>query len=193
MPIPPGYVECHTYLLLGTNLRKAEVVTAWRIDVPPFTQTHADELGSYVDGKLLPFMATDVNTPGGYVLVGQDGGSSRFDFVRDQDGTYSGTAASPQVAVLVKKASGLGGRENRGRMFCPGAPENQLEPGGGLGSTYRGQVQVTVDDLLDDLPNAPANIDQMVILHREGGGLPTIVTQLVVDPLVATQKRRVGR
>jgi len=193
MPLPPGYVESHTFFMLGTNPRPAEVVIGWRLTDPGMSQEQADALMEYIDGEMKLVVATDVNFPGGYVLVGNDGGSLRYDVTRDEDGTYSGSAASPQVAALVKKAGSLGGRSNRGRMFIPGIPEAQVEAGGRLNPTYRTQLQSEIEDLIGDLPSAAANVDAMVILHQEGFDLPTVVTNLTTDPVVATQKRRVGR
>lgn len=193
MPLPVGYCESHSFFTLGTNTREAECVIGWRITTPPFTQSHADELMVYLQSEFATFCAADVEMPGGYVIVGIDGGNVRYDSIQSDTGTYAGSSAAPQVAILVRKTSALGGRRNRGRMYIPGPPEGQVEPGGRLNPTYRGQVQSEVEDLLGDLPAAAANVDQMVIFHQEGSPTPTVVTELVVDGLVATQRRRVGR
>ena len=103
-------------------------------------------------------------------------------------GTVSGSAAPPNVAVLVQKRSAFGGKRNRGRFYVPGVPDTQMGPTGLLGSTPLGDIQTAADALLDGIESEGK---PMVILHSSGSGTPTPVTSLIVLALLATQRRRI--
>lgn len=98
----------------------------------------------------------------------------------------------PNVAVLVHKRTLSGGRSGRGRMYFPGAAEQDVGPGGAL-------VPLKVTNMTAALDNFRANLANndlpMVLLHRPGAPLstPTPVVGLDVAPLAATQRRRLRR
>lgn len=105
-------------------------------------------------------------------------------------GTDSDTANTPAVAVLVKKSTGVGGRKNSGRLYLPGVSENEIGPSGVLSSSTMSSIQGQVTDFLSEL--AIRSIG-MTLLHSVAGATPTPITQLVVDSIVATQRRRQRR
>lgn len=106
-------------------------------------------------------------------------------------GTRSQSSVSPNVALLVKKRSALGGRMNRGRMFIPWAVrEDQLDEGGIIAAADVTTAQNAMNTMLADL--TAANVP-MHIFHQTALVLAPAVTALIVDPLVATQRRRLGR
>lgn len=110
-----------------------------------------------------------------------------------------GTASKvpSNVALLVRKITGRGGRRGRGRIYVPWLiNDGEVDDVGVLTGVARGAFQVAFDAWLVQLaaaaptgPNAP-----MYVLHSSGGstspGSPNEVTDLVVDQLVATQRRR---
>jgi hypothetical protein len=106
-------------------------------------------------------------------------------------GGGSGTATPPQVAVLVKKSTGLAGRQFRGRFYVPApAASNVLETG-----ALAGGVQAQYDTAFTNINTALiAGGEKMFILHRTpkvgSAPAPTQVVDLVTDPFVATQRDR---
>jgi hypothetical protein len=98
-------------------------------------------------------------------------------------------------AVLFHKRSNSTGRRNRGRFFLPGMSEGAVDPAGRLNA---GEVLAFSNlgaELLDGVKQT-ASIAEMVILHSDGvstAPLPTVVTSIICDPVIATQRRRLRR
>lgn len=101
-------------------------------------------------------------------------------------GAESAAATPPQVAVLCRKITAVGGRKGRGRFYMPGPPEGSIDADGGIGSTYFGEVNTGLDDFWDQLV---ASALSPVLLHSASGD-PTDVTSFSASSLVATQRRR---
>lgn len=111
------------------------------------------------------------------------------------NGTSSGETPTVNVAVLVKKRTGLGGRWNRGRLYMPPymIAESQLSK---LGIIDSGET----DDLNDrwevfrQAVDSSAVVNTLVLLHyprtADMTPDPTNLTSFLVDTLVATQRRR---
>jgi hypothetical protein len=129
------------------------------------------------------------------VSLGTDGAA---DVVADVAHTTAGgrslVAPPPNVAVLVHKRSTLGGRRGRGRMFLPWATnESNIDEIGIILNTEVTTLQTAMGVFRGQLSSASC---PMVILHDPGktaAGPPTLVSSLTVDPLVGTQRRRLGR
>lgn len=111
-------------------------------------------------------------------------------------GGFAGVVTSPQVSYLVRKLSQRGGRRGRGRMYFPGVAEATVGEDGLVTSVRRDALQVAFNTFLADLA---AITLPMYLLHDPSGpdvanptgpGAPDEVTSLVVDNLVATQRRR---
>jgi len=130
--------------------------------------------------------------------VGQDGGDPLSVEGTVTFSTGAGGASLPSnCAVLFKKTSATGGRKGRGRFYLPWSVADsgvndigQIDPGDV--PEYQALADSFLEDLASDSPPAP-----MVILHdSEGAGIepsPSVVLALTVDPLIATQRRRLGR
>lgn len=95
--------------------------------------------------------------------------------------------APPQVSYLLKKGSGFAGRANRGRIFLPGVEETAVDPGGALTSGAISALQGAANQFLSDLGSLG---QEMVILHENPALTPRVVTSLIVDGRVATQRGR---
>lgn len=98
----------------------------------------------------------------------------------------SSSSVPPNVAVLVRKVTALGGRRGRGRMYVPGIPEGSVSAGGLIGSSVIGDWQSALDSFLSALvaDNTPP-----VLLHSDATA-PTEITDFAVQAFVATQRRR---
>lgn len=108
---------------------------------------------------------------------------------------------APQVAVLVHKNTDLGGRRGRGRMYVPGYQEEWVLNTGVIVAanliTLQGDYTAWFNELV-----ASASIDGLVLLHSPSAPdvedpspvpVPTPITSVVVDAVVATQRRRLRR
>ena len=146
-------------------------------------------------------IGTFVTFSGVQLTVGQDGAEElRLYFPFD---TFEGLNTSQKLpqncAMLIKKQTLLGGRRNRGRMFIPGAvDEDQVSNTGVINSPkvteWGNAAQLFVDNLADPayLFGAQAAIP-MVLLHSTGNtptGDPTPVAFATCDNVISTQRRR---
>lgn len=114
--------------------------------------------------------------------------------VTSQTGSFPGednAASCPSnCAMLVKKVSGFRGRANTGRMYIPGISEGNVENNGALTTGQLTVAQAAVSDWYAAIFGVEG-VDDLVILHStEALGAPTPVVALQVQPVIATQRRR---
>jgi hypothetical protein len=111
----------------------------------------------------------------------------------EQSGTGSGgvggQSAPPNVAYLIHKATALGGRRGRGRMFLPGVADTDVGTSGEL----IGEKAATLNSSLFAFGGALTLAGYPLAVLHEGAFPPTLVTQLICDGRVATQRRRLRR
>lgn len=105
-------------------------------------------------------------------------------------GTKPGEAAPPQVALLVRKNSALGGRKGRGRLYLPPAfvAETDITQQGTISSSPYGTLRTTVNSTLTALN---ASSYPVRLLHSTASPGPSAVTQWSLQQVVATQRRRI--
>lgn len=107
------------------------------------------------------------------------------------DGTDLAARTPPNVAVLLRKVTGLGGRKNRGRMYWPSVAESSIDDTG----TLVGSTITAFNDLWEewkDLWEATGGLGEQVILHQTETA-PTPITGYACQSLAATQRRRLRR
>jgi len=105
-------------------------------------------------------------------------------------------------ALLVRKLTARGGRRGRGRFYWPNMLEDaEVDEVGHLTSTAVANKQGVMDAFLTTIAGV-SGWDEMVVLHSPSGegvenpstpGSPNTVTALQVDPIVGSQRRRLGR
>jgi hypothetical protein len=135
------------------------------------------------------------------IRVGQDGGDPLSVEGSDtQVGEESSGMLPPNCALLVRKATSLGGRRGRGRCYIPWVTqENAVDDVGTLdGGSLTARQSDATNWLLDLQAGTTGDFPTpMVILHDSSGAgvepSPSVVTGLNVDALIATQRRRLGR
>jgi hypothetical protein len=100
-----------------------------------------------------------------------------------------GTGVLPSnCSVLVKKLTGVGGRQNQGRNFWPSmVAEGSVDARGLINAATVTAFQNAFNAVWTDL-STPADSDP-VILHSSLL-TPTLLIGLAVAPLIATQRRR---
>jgi hypothetical protein len=128
------------------------------------------------------------------VAVGQDGGPPViFESPVSVVGTNLGPPFPSNVSLLVRKITALGGRRGRGRMYFPPAflGEDSISSIGIIAEAQRGPLS----DRFFAATAAPAGATR-VLLHGPEVGAPTAptpITNVILDRLVATQRRRLRR
>lgn len=196
--VPPGFVE-------------AAVELRGQGDPDPWYVTFGLEVtglgGNYAGlglavmqafGNLLAPMWSGVSNTGVSFTVGQDGPDNLRVYVAsgiNRPGGRSSQFLPQNCATLIRKNTELGGRRNRGRMFIPAMlAEGEVDNVGVIEATSVGIFQDNADAFLDELTSIVAFPMTMVVLHGSEGisepGDPTPVSSLTVDPIIATQRRR---
>lgn len=202
MPTPPGFAQC-SYELKNSLMSRSAFIT-FGVD-PTVTDPNsvATSLASAFGavGSLFACLDNGVTLQNTRVSYGTDGGE---DLVGNSPQVIACTRAltspSPNCAVLVHKTTGRGGRRGRGRMYLPWACTNtSLTEAGTIGAADVTAVQNAVNAWRTAVI---AGVGPLVLLHRPSTigtvrpstpGPPNEITGLTVDPLIATQRRRLGR
>lgn len=113
-----------------------------------------------------------------------------YDTPVGEAGTVAGGAAVPNVSPLIRKVTGQAGRDKRGRMYWPHVlGVGNVEENGLLGSVTLADLQ----GIADDLSTAMGVFGDGLVLFHNASSDPTIVTSLQVQPLAATQRRRLRK
>ena len=121
------------------------------------------------------------------VKLGPNATGAVAEVVVNEQGGASGAGASPNVALLIRKTTDLGGRHGRGRMYQPGAIESAIFSDGTVNPANITTYQTNYDNFL---AACTASQLPMVVLHAGATPQPTTVQSLIVDLRVATQRRR---
>lgn len=159
-------------------------------------QTIVDRVANIFRDQLKPFW--DSGWSVGPVHVVENDGS--VDKIWDNTATEVGTNgaavyASPAVAIVVSKQTGLRGRKYRGRFYLPGIAEANVDESGTIDSSALAAYQTIIDALKTALI-ADAAIVQLRLFHDESAGLGDIsheITNLLVRSTVGTMRPRQRR
>lgn len=169
------------------------------VAVPALTAELHDAFGDIV----MPFLSTEatltqtevafVNPSSNIPVLGVDS--------TPRVGGTSGAMLPQNSALLVHKRSAAPGRIGRGRLYLPSClREAQVDNKGIIAALEVSGLQTPISSWLTRVANntAPAGVDKdMVILHTVTPAnpalTPTVVTSLVVDSLIATQRRRLRK
>ncbi len=195
MVIPPGYVAWSLPMRHDLVPRPSFITGGVKKETATNDPTVlADLIGAqfYAAGSLVTNLDNTVLLGPMRVSIGQDGGPPIVgEGVNTARGGTSRSTPPPNVAVLVKKRTALGGRTNRGRFYIPWyVNETSIDEAGQLDSGSKAEIQTAMNALRGNL--AVAGVP-MVVLHSTDPAVPAVVIALTLDPLVATQRRRLGR
>jgi hypothetical protein len=197
MPTPPGFASV-SIELTQTNVTRPAYIT-FGID-PSATDGYAiaETIRVNFEGtaSLKYMFDTSVTMTAIRVSLGTDGSADIVTEVPYNvvcSGSAAGTSVPPNCAVLVHKATALGGRRGRGRWYMPWAVgEGNVDEGGIISGGTLTSLQNNCDNFLSSM----ASLVPIVVLHEPGKTVippPSVVTKLTVDKLIATQRRRLGR
>lgn len=200
--IPADFVGVQLLLRHVSASHQAEIT--YGLDVTSYTGTMA----SLADRAVTDFHSTfgtymDAGVIIGPGLISVGGGSPpylRVDGTATEEGEITGETMPSNVALLVRKASVQAGRGGRGRIFIPWIlRDDQVDDVGNIEGTALTNLQTAASDWYDAISDigGPTGATPPVILHDSGASTaaddPALITTLSVDPLVATQRRRLGR
>jgi hypothetical protein len=104
-------------------------------------------------------------------------------------GGTSHTGTTPNVAFLMKKLTGLGGRANHGRLYLPGVSEQDVDVDGTVAGSKLTELTTNFGAFATD---CAAKSFFLVILHN-GTAAPTPMTQFLWEGTAATQRRRLRK
>lgn len=203
MPTTPGYADVSIQMKLDVMARPCFIT----LGVKP-TGLSADAIATAVRGAF-NLAGSILNQIDSSVTVGPVTCRLGIDGLEDQLGADStlvtggraGTSIPPNTAVLCIKRTARGGRRGKGRMYLPWVlASNTLNENGAIPSTNVTTLQTAVTAFLNNLTSASV---PMYVLHGKGkptssdptgtGGAPNLVSTITVDPLISTQRRRLGR
>lgn len=107
-------------------------------------------------------------------------------------GTYSSSDGIPAASYLVQKTTAMGGRQGKGRMYWPGVPLQDVNEAGVIVPSLRTALQTGMTELFVEM-NAAGY--PLVLLRHEDSPIqtPEVLTNLSVQSVIATQRRRQRR
>jgi hypothetical protein len=189
-----------------TDSSRASVLTfAVNVSGTPSLSVAQDAINDFQDNfatNIMPLVDTDAQALAPTIRLG-DGSSTPFEAIGGATpaaGSSTDDKVPPQVACLVKKVTGLGGKANRGRTYYPYMlDQGVVNESGTIGSTALAALQTAVDTffnqlITDTIPMVIANRVFSILLGRPvltAYELGPAVQNLIVESLVATQRRRV--
>lgn len=142
--------------------------------------------------NLMPVLNNGVTLVNTHVKFGPNATGPSGDSSGSTTGSGANPGTTPQVSFLVHKSTAFGGHAGRGRMFIPGVQESSVDNSGNMDPGTVTALQAAVDGLLDDLATG---LLIPVLLHSAASPLttPSTILEFTVDPLAATQRRRLRR
>ena len=188
--IPSGFAQIN-WKFTGTSAPRGAEVTLG-VNISSFAGSAADAAAAAItayNDNVDPITPATVTLASVLVKFGPNATGPSAEVPSGNAGSGGGASASPNVAWLVHKVTALGGRAGRGRMYWPGVQESEVDPSGTLSSAFVTGAQTAMDGFLADLGTA---LLIPVVLHSETSPLsaPTTITELTVDGVAATQRRR---
>lgn len=192
MNIPTGYAQINHFFSGIAYPRGAQITYGLHRTGASEVAAMAEEAHSFVNSAFHSFWPTNLTLVKTRCKWGPTETGPFAEFSDAIAGANAEAPDAPQVAVLITKETALGGRTNRGRFFLPGLAESMTNSGGVIASATVADLGTRCDGWLTAI-EAGTNMDHMVLLHNLVEETPTDVTALVVQQLVATQRRRLRK
>lgn len=195
--IPPGFAQ------VGIEFRNTGDPDPWYItfgiDVSAAASAWEEVAISISSGWgnfLLEEMSTDTSLTGVQLRIGQDGGSPlTLFFPFNYPGSATGQKLPQNCALLVTKVTSLPGRVGKGRFFVPNIlSDGSVNNVGVIQTTDLAALQGLMDTFYSwVVVGDPAPPLPIVLLHNNtapGDPPPTVVDRLLLNQVIATQRRR---
>lgn len=190
MIIPSGHGQVNVQFV-GDNLPTGAECTFGILNVGGLTAIQAAEAveTAIAAAAVMAEFVDDERIGNIHVKLGPNATGAFADNAVEISGGVSTTGTSPNVAVLIKKSTTLGGRKGAGRMFWPGCPEGAIGSDGTIDGAAVLAITSVFNDLRDELD---AQGVPMMLLHNDSTA-PNLVSSMSCDSVGATQRRRLRR
>lgn len=193
--LPAGYGQARI-LFRGISATSDSVVTfGYKQIATDDPAEHAEAFYNALTGTGAPFIASAFSNA--YVFSGvyctwmDETGPLVGEFLQPVTGAASIQPVPANCAMLLRKATALGGRKGRGRAFLPPVwtAEANIGPTGAIPGADAAAVALKWNAFRTAL--ATAGIE-LRLIHNEAI-IPTLITALSVDTTLATQRRRMRK
>jgi hypothetical protein len=183
--IPPGNAQMNLRMALEGSTQTAEVTFGLNFDELPAFVEVADAWSTGIMNRICNvwrFVNASARIEAGAI----------WEKAYTTLGGVSAASITPNVAALVRKTTSIPGRQNKGRMYVPGFAEANIDGIGTVNSSVVTEWNGYLATFLAAIAGAPSGgFGLMVIHHNSPSTLdPTNVDALILQPLVATQRRR---
>lgn len=194
--IPVGFADVAIHFLRVSDTGEMVVTFGVGLDDPHT----ADEVASDCALAWMAAFATkpwtaDITCTRATARVAEEGGPPTIGEASiNQVGTGTAAMAPQNCATLLRKVTPRGGRRGRGRMYLPWVQEADINNVGQLTGTVITAYTAISGALLTALVSHQLH---MVLLHTDTdtstAPVPTAVTGMFCDPIIATQRQRLRR
>lgn len=195
--IPAGYANV-TLLWASSRFVTGRAVTVFGAgedlgDDPTSLNTFAAQVYDATVEHLVPLLDNNAQ----FLGVEVDGPTTRAEQLGTVVGGSNQLSIVVNSALLVKKSNDRRGRRAQGRMFLPMiVPGEQVEENGIIVGSVVTTRQEALTDWYEDWQTA-SGVPMVILQNSEGASAPIspppVVQQLIVDPKIATQRRRMRR
>lgn len=189
MTIPSGYAQA-TFVFGGPAAPHGAVVTIGIDHNSAGSQVdEASIINLLFDEEIMPQLSVELIHEETLYKYGPDATGITVSIPSGQEGGLDFANQAPNVAILVQKNTGFGGRKNKGRWYLPGVAENVVDNSGRLGSTFLENLTIACSNFVGTLTTEAL---VPVVLHSDETG-PTEIETMVPASIVATQRKRLRR
>jgi hypothetical protein len=192
MEIPTGWAQVNLVFEGLAAPRGAQVVYGAQLvggGALVTAQDYADFARTAWETTLQPELTQALTFKEARVKLGPNATGLDATATSNQQGGVALSTEAPQVAVLIRKITAQGGKQGKGRMFLPGIAEVAIS-GGAINAASKNLLDIAFADWLDQHDTA---LFPVALLHQEAGISPYIVTQMITQSVVATQRRRIRK
>lgn len=167
--------------------RGAEITLGVDLDLVATPADVAELIAANWVTNCLVLQSSNITLEEVYVKFGSNATGAAGIFTVGSAGSLGTGTVPPQVALLVRKNTGSGGRRGRGRFYVPGLVETDVDENGVVQGPDVAAWQDAMDAfyaqlVVDDIPPH--------LLHSDDVEPPYLITSFTVDALTATQRRR---
>ncbi len=193
MIIPAGYGQAN-FVWSGAALPEGAETTMGFVN--PGGVGDADQIANIFHGAYGQYIAASMTPQVSLiecrVKLGPNATGAQGSYSGVVVGTYGVDSLPANTSILVRKSTALGGRQGSGRHFTPGFREDRVSGSGLISAFDVTSLQGSFDAFQNDIEAAGL---QLALLRAEGSPLqmPEVITSLVVQSRVATQRKRLRR